>query len=82
MLYIYIYIYNIVLLAQIFPTLSRYPSLSSIASGRSSSLNPASVQGCCRKVLACRLTLVCPCEVVNWKTLLMSSSLLLEGCFF
>ena len=37
-----------VLLAQISLTLSCYSSLSSIALGRSSRLNPVSVQSCCR----------------------------------
>ena len=43
--------------ARISLTLSHHPSLSSIASGRSSRQHPVSVQSCCRLVLADRPTL-------------------------
>ena len=60
---IYIYIYHHhhdVQFAQISLTLSRHPSLSFIASGRSSRLHPVSVQSCIDKsLLAVLLLYVC-----------------------
>ena len=46
-IYIYIYHHHVAPPAQISLTLSRYPSLSSIASSRSSSIYPGSAQSCC-----------------------------------
>ena len=66
--------------AQIFLTLSCHPSLSSIASGRSSRLHPVSAQSCCMSVLAGRPAFVRPCEGVHKSTSLISSSLLLQQC--
>ena len=66
------------LLARISRSLFRHPSLSSIASGRSSRLHPVSVESYCRLVLAGCPTLARPCEGVRWGTSLMSSSLLLQ----
>ena len=52
-LYIYIYIYHHVTpSARISLTLSRHPSLSSIASGWSSGLHPVSTLSCCIYVVA------------------------------
>ncbi len=59
-------------------TLSRYPSLSSIASGRSSGQHPISTQTCCMWVLAGRPAFARPCEGVQRSTSLMNSSLLLQ----
>ena len=61
-------------------TLFHHPSLSSIASGRSSRLHPMSVQRCCRYVLTGRHTIARPCEGVHSRTSLMSSSLHLLQC--
>ena len=78
-IYIYIYIHHHVApSAWISLTLSRHPSLSSIASGRSSGIHPVSVQSCCVWVLAGRSAFARPCEWVHWSTSLMSSSLLLR----
>ena len=67
-------------LALISLTLPRHTSLLSIASGRSSRLHPVSAKSYCQQVVAGRLTLACPCEVVQRKMLLMSLSLLLQLC--
>ena len=56
------------------------PSLSSIASGRSSGLYPVSTQSCCMYVRAGRLAFAWPCEGVHKSTSLMTSSLLLQQC--
>ena len=61
-------------------SLSLHSSLSSIVSGKSSRLNPASVQGCGRWVLVSHPTLARPCEETHWRTSLMSSSLFLQQC--
>ena len=66
--------------ARISLTLSRHPSLSFIASGRSSGLHPVSSQSCCMNVRAGRPAFVWPYEGVHWSTSLMSSSLLLQQC--
>ena len=66
--------------ARIFLTLSSYPSLSSIASSRSSWLNPVSTQSCSMYVRAGHPAFVRPCEGVHKSTSLMSSSLLLQQC--
>ena len=57
--------------ARISLTFSRHPSLSSIASGRSSGL---------LYVRTGRPTFACPCEGVYWSASLMSSSLLFQQC--
>ena len=61
-------------------TLSRHPSPSSIASGRSSRLHPVSTQSCRMQVLAGRPAFARPCEEVHRSTSLMSSSLLFKQC--
>ena len=61
-------------------TLSRHPSLSFIASGRSSGLHPVSTQSCCMLVRAGHTAFAWPCEGVHRSTSLMSSSLLLQQC--
>ena len=61
-------------------TLSRHPSLSSFASGRSSGPHPVSAQSCCMLVRAGRPAFARPCEGVHRSTSLMSSSLLLQQC--
>ena len=77
-IYIYIYIYIVIMMLWITLNLSRHSSLSSIASGRSSSLHPVSVQSCCRQVLAGHPILARPCKDVYRNILLMSLSLLLQ----
>ena len=65
---------------QISLTLSRHPSLSSIAPGRSSMQYPVSTQSCCIEVLAGRPAFARPCEGAHRSISLMSSSLLLQLC--
>ena len=67
-------------LVRICQSSSRHSSLSPIASGKSSRRHPVSVQSCCWYVPAGRPTLARLCEGVHWRTLLMSSSLLLQQC--
>ena len=74
------YRHHVRLSAQISMTLSRHPSLSSIASGKSSGLHPVSAQSCCMLVRAGRPTFARSCEGVHRSTSLMSSSLLLQQC--
>ena len=66
--------------ARIFLTLSRHPSLSSIAFGRSSRLHPVSAQNCCMYGRAGCPVFARPCEGVHMSTSLTSSSLLLQQC--
>ena len=54
--------------------------LSDISLGRSSRLNPVSVQSWSMQVFAGRPTLVCPCVVVHKETLLMCSTLCVQQC--
>ena len=61
-------------------TLSRHPSQSSIASGRSSRLHPVSVQSCCMYALDGHPAFARPCEGVHRSTSLTRSSLLLQQC--
>ena len=61
-------------------TVSRHPSLSSIASGGSLGLHPVSAQSCCKLVLVRRPVFARPCEGVLRSTSLMSSFLLLQQC--
>ena len=56
--------------ARISLTLSRHPSLSCIAPGRSSRLHLVSALSCCIQVLACRPAFARPCEGVHWSILL------------
>ena len=72
--------HHLVLLARISLTLSWHPSLSSIASERSSRLYPASTQSCWMYVLAGHPTFTRPYDGVPRSMLLMSSSLLLQTC--
>ena len=79
---IFIYYYphhHVTLSARISLTLSRHPSLSSIAPGTSSRLYPISAQSC-MYVLAGRPPFVRPCEGVYRSILLMISPLLLQQC--
>ena len=71
--------HHVMLLAWISLTLSLscHLSLSFITFGRSSRLHPVSVQSCYREVL---VSLACMCKGVYRRTLLMSSSLLLQQC--
>ena len=86
--YIYVYIYihhhhhhhHVVPLARISLTLSRHFSLSFIASGRSSGLQPVFSQSCCMYVRAGRPAFGWPYAGVHRSTSLMSSSLLLQQC--
>ena len=57
---------------------SCHPSLSSIASSRSSRLRPVSAQSCCRLVQAGRPAFTC--KGVHRSMSLMNSSLLLQQC--
>ena len=69
--------HRVVPLTWISLTLSRHSSLSFITFGQSFRLHPVSVQD---KSLAGRPTLARPCEGVQKRTLLVSSSLLLPQC--
>ena len=69
-----------VLLAWISLTLSRYFSLSFIASGRSSGLHPVSSHSCCIYVQAGRPTFARAYVRVHRSTSLISSLLLLQQC--
>ena len=64
--------------AQISLTFSRHPSLSFIASGKSSGLHPVSSQSYCMLVRASRPAFARPCEGFYRSTSLMSSSRLLQ----
>ena len=64
--------------ARISMTLSRYFSLSFIASGRSSGLHPISSHSCCMYVRGGRPAFARPYTGVHRSTSLMSSSLLLQ----
>ena len=66
--------------ARISLTLSRHPSLSSIASGSSSGPHPVSAKTCCMYVRAGHPPFARPCEGVHRSTSFMSSSLLLQQC--
>ena len=66
--------------ARISLTLSHHPSLSSIASGRSSGLHPVLAQSCCMRVRPGRPAFAGPGEGVHRSTSLMSSPLLLQKC--
>ena len=72
--------HHVVPLARISLTLSRYFSLSFIASSRSSGLNPVSSHNCCIYVRAGRLAFARPYVGVHRSTSLMSSSWLLLQC--
>ena len=72
--------HHVVPLAQISLTLSRHPSLSFIAFGRSSGLHPVSSHSCCMYVRAGRPAFARPYVGVHRSTSLMSSSLLLQQC--
>ena len=72
--------HHVALSTRIFLTLSRHPSLSSIAFGRSSGLYPVSAQSCCVYVWARCPAFARPCEGVHRSTPLTSSSLLLQQC--
>ena len=61
-------------------TLFCHPSLSSIASSKSSGLHLVSAQSCCMYVLAGCPAFARPCEGVHRSMSLMSSSLLLQQC--
>ena len=60
-------------------TLSRQPSLSSIATGRSLGLHPVSTQSCMQVRAGCP-AFARPCEGFHKSTSLISSSLLLQQC--
>ena len=72
--------HHVVLLAWISQTLSRYFSLSFIASGRSSRLHLVFTQSCCMYVRAGHPAFGLPYVRVHRSTSLMSSSLLLQQC--
>ena len=72
--------HHVVLVARISLTLSRYFSLSFIASGRYSGQHPVSSHSCWMYVRAGRPAFARPCVGVHKSTLLMSSSLLLQQC--
>ena len=70
--------HHVVPRARISLTLSRYFSLSFIASGRTSGLHPVSSHSCCMYVLAGRPAFARPYVGVHRSTSIMSSSLLLR----
>ena len=72
--------HHVVLVARISLTLSRYFSLSFIASGMSSGLHPVSSHSCWMYVRAGRPAFARPYVGVYTSTSLMSSSLLLQQC--
>ena len=72
--------HHVALSARISLTLSRHPSLSSIASCSSSGLLPVSAQSCCMYARAGRPAFARPCEGVHRSISLMNSSLLLQQC--
>ena len=72
--------HHVVPLSRISLTLSRYFSLSFIAPGRSSGLQPVSSHSCCMYVRAGPPALAPPYVGVHRSTSLMSSSLLLQQC--
>ena len=72
--------HHVVRLARISLTLSLHVSLSSIASGRSSGLHPASSHSCCMYVRAGRPAFDWPYVGVHRSTSLTISSLLLQQC--
>ena len=78
--HIYIYHHHVVPPAWISLTLSRYFSLSFIASGRSSGLHPVSSNSCCMYVGAGCSAFARPYVGVHRSSSLMSSSLILQQC--
>ena len=72
--------HHVVPLARISLTLSCHPSLSFIASGRSSELHRVFSHSCCIYVRAGRPAFAWPYAGVHRSTSLMSSSLLLQQC--
>ena len=72
--------HHVVPLARISLTLSRYFSLSFIASSWSSRLHPVSSHSCCVYVLAGRPAFARPYVGIHRSASLMSSSLLLQLC--
>ena len=77
--YYYIHHHHVPL-ARISLTLSRHFSLSFIASGRSSGLQPVSSHSCCMYVRVSRPAFAWPYARVHRNTSLMSSSLILQQC--
>ena len=69
---------HVTLLARVSRTLTRHPSLLSIAPGRSSRLHPVLVHSWCILCLAGLPTFARPWHEVHGSTSLMSSSLLLQ----
>ena len=65
-------------LARISLTLSHHPTLSFIASGRSSGLHPVLAQSCCMQVWPGHSAFARPCKEIHRSTSLMSLSLLLQ----
>ena len=72
--------HHVVSLARISLTLSRYFSLSFIASGKSSELHPVSSHSCCMYVQAGHPAFARPYVGIHRSTSLKSSSLLLQKC--
>ena len=72
--------HHVVLPAQISLILFVYPSLSSIAPGRSSRLHPVLAKSCCMYVLASRHRFARLCEGFHRSMSLMSLSLLIQQC--
>ena len=72
--------HHVLALARISLTISRYFSLSFIASGRFSGLHPVSSHSCCMYVRVGRPAFARPYAGVHRSTSLMSSSLLLQQC--
>ena len=72
--------HHVVSLSRISLTLSHHFSLSFIASGRFSGLNPVSSHSCCMDVRAGRPAFARPYVGIHRCTSLMSSSLILQWC--
>ena len=72
--------HHVMPLARIYLILSRHFSLSFIASGRSSGLQPVSSHSCCMHVRAGRPVFTWSYAGVHRSTSLMSSSLVLQHC--
>ena len=71
---------NMIYLIELLARVSHYPSLSSIAPGRSSKLHPVTALSRRREVFTAQPPQARPCVGVNRRKSLMSSFLLLQQC--
>ena len=77
---VYHHHHHVTLSSRVYLTHCCHPSLSFIASGRSSGLHPVSAHSCYMYVQAGHPDFARPCEGINRRTSLMSLSLLLQQC--